>query len=248
MARPPRTRVLALALGLTLLGPGGCGSDEPEQPPIYLDGNGGPWLDGLKWPTPDYGPFPDFGPFPDSKGPATDAGPQDSGGSDGPLSPDSGACPGPTGAKCSPACGSSQLCTAASGGTCAKLYTLAGAASKPKAMVQIALAYVECWNKQPKSDTLCATFDTCTMTGSLTHNMVKNWVCNQSQVTDFPNATVHNLAKQVNGCGLTNITRPDWKINSIQGGVRGKVCLTYDSISWWPDKLHVNTCKAFPPK
>lgn len=231
----------------------GCGSDEPGSQ-IKLDG-GGVKLDGIQWPDwgglPKYdfggGPKYDQGWIPPSDGQVPTDGPSNT---DGPqVSPDgSSSCPGPTNATCSPACQSSELCTEASGGRCAKVYTLTGPASNKAALLQVALAYVECWNKGPSVDTLCATFNTCGMTGTLDENMVKNWVCNTAQVSDFPSAAVHDAAKAACGCGMTQIYKPDWKVPSLASGKQGNVCLTYDVISWWPDDMDVDLCKNFPPK
>lgn len=242
---------LSLLAAFSLLAAGwGCSSDEPGRPPVYLDS--GVKLDGIQWP--DWGGPPkydwgsiklDQGWIPPQDGQVPgDGTPGDSQS----ITDGSTGCPGPAGVSCAPACQSGELCTEASGGRCAKVFTLSGPASNKPVLLQVALAYVECWNKGPSVDTLCATFDTCGMTGTLDENMVKNWVCNTAQVSDFPNAATHDKAKEVCGCAIYQQYKPDWKVSSMPASEKGKVCLSYDVISWWPDDMDVDLCKSFPPK
>jgi len=223
----------------------GCSSDEPVNYPPPGDGV---VLDGINWP--DYGPFNpyDYGPFKFDTGTV----PGDGSAVDGAVSDatgdGSGGCPGPAGANCSPACVGGDLCTEAEGGKCAPVYVLTGPASDEAVLLKVALAYAECWSKQPSVDTLCATFDTCNMTGTLDDQMVKTWVCDTAQVSDFPNSATFDTAQNVCGCAWYQTYRPDWRISSINPGKNGDVCVSYDVISWWPDALVVDYCKNFPPQ
>lgn len=214
----------------------GCGSEDPPHQPV-TDGLP-PWPDGNPWI--DWGHIPqyDTGPLPDTGKPKDGA----------PTGDSSTSCPGPTGATCATSCQSTEICTAASGGKCAKLFTLSGSASSKAVLVQVATAYVECWNKAPSVDTLCSAFDTCALTGTLDEKTVRDWVCKTAQVSDFSTAATYNTAKTVCGCGTTQVDRPDWKISSIPTGKKGEVCLTYDVVSWWYDWITVDLCKNFPPK
>jgi len=231
--------LLALAVAL------GCGSEEPGGNPIKLDQG-----EKLDWPVqwPDWGvPKYDIGPFKLDQGQPKLDGQVPVGDGDGPKTDGQG-CPDPQNAQCNPGCQAKELCTEASGGRCAKLYTLSGPASNKTVLLQVALAYVDCWSKAPAVDTLCATFDACGMTGTLDGSMVTNWVCNSAQVSDFPSTAVHDSAKTACGCSVIDYNKADWKIPSFVGGKKGDVCLTYDSISWWPDDMDVDLCKNFPPK
>jgi hypothetical protein len=86
------------------------------------------------------------------------------------------------------------------------------------------------------------------MTGTLDENMVKNWVCNTAQVSDFPSSAIHDEAKSLCGCAIYQQYKPDWQVPPLASGKNGQVCLSYDSIDWWPDDLEVDLCKNFPPK
>jgi hypothetical protein len=235
-----------MLLGLTLA----CTAEEP--PPTKYDA-GVTIADGPVWP--DYGsgktdmwvPSKDSGPPPkDGASPKEGGSGSDGAGPD--IKPD-----GPSNCKspkvsCKPTCTSKEICTAAKSGTCSTAYFLSGPASNKKALLAIAMGFVDCWNKQASSDTLCSTFDACSMTGTMSEGLVKSWVCNMSQVSDFPSAAKHKTAKSVFGCGIIDQYRPDWKVKSISAKERGSICLSYNSISWWPDKIEVNNCGSYPPK
>lgn len=169
---------------------------------------------------------------------------------DGGGSKDSGpACTSPTGVSCTPACTSGKLCSAAKGGMCATEVVLSGPASNSAVLKAMGNAYATCWTKNPKVDTLCSTLNTCAMTGTLTVDMVRNWVCKVATSSDFPSATALDKAKDVCGCsGVPGTNNTDWKISTIIGGGKAKVCLSYDYSSWWTDYVHVNDCANFPPK
>jgi hypothetical protein len=242
-----RTRALPALVALAALAAIGvaCGSEEP--PPHLTYPEAGTRLDGAVWP--DYGAWPplDTGqqPSPDLARP--DGGPLPDGAADAAGDGAPPSCPGPTAAKCAAACASDEVCTEAKGGTCVKQVVLSGAATDKAVLKEIALAYVNCFGKAAKDDTLCYSFNTCAMTGSLTDKEVCEWVCKKSGVSDFPTSTVSDSAKAICGCGWTDKYRPDWKIGSIISGKRGIVCLTYDVVSWWYDLLNVNDCQYFPP-
>ncbi len=231
---------LAAALGIA------CGSEEPPPHNTYPEAK--VRLDGVVWP--DYGPWPqlDKGGTPNPDLPRKDGGPPadgapDATGADG--APPS--CPGPTAAKCAAACAGDEICTEAKGGTCVKQVVLSGAATDKAVLKEVALAYVNCFAKAPSADTLCYTFNTCALTGSLTDQGVCDWVCNKSGVSDFPTPAVSDSAKSVCGCGWTDKKRPDWKVGSIIPGKKGVICLGYDVVSWWYDLLNVNDCQYWPP-
>jgi hypothetical protein len=239
---------LGLVFVLGVLVPGaGCGGE--ETPPHLTYPEAKVKLDGVVWP--DYGPWPPADlnkqPLPDLRGP--DGGPPpdgaaDAGTGDGSPTP---SCPGPSAAKCAAACAADEVCTEAKGGTCVKQVVLSGAATDKAVLKEVALAYVNCFAKAPSADTLCYTFNTCALTGSLTDAGVCDWVCNKSGVSDFPSSTVSASAKSICGCGWTDKKRPDWKIGSIIPGKKGVVCLGYDVVSWWYDLLNVNDCQYWPP-
>ena len=248
-------KVLTLgASALLLIAAASClGDDQPPNNP-KLDGT---YInkEGVVWP--DYGSpvvdmwvpnSPDKGQTNNDGGGSTDgSGPADGG--DGGGSTDSGgACPGPSGVKCAPTCTSKEICTAAKKSTCATAYTLSGPASNKKALLIAALAFLDCWNKQATADRLCSTFDACGMTGTMSAGLLKSWVCNLAQVSDFPSAAKHKATKTVFGCGTFDTTRPDWKVSTIPAKKRGTICLSYNSISWWPDRIEVNNCASYPPK
>ena len=183
-------------------------------------------------------------------------GAKDSGGTgdastgDGGGSKDSGpACNSPTGVSCTPKCTSGSLCSAAKGGMCATEVVLSGPASNKAVLKAMGNAYANCWVKAPKVDTLCSTLNTCAMTGTLTVDMVRNWICKVATSSDFASATLYDEAKDVCGCsGVPGTNNTDWKITSIIGGSKAKVCLSYDYSSWLKDYVHVNDCANFPPK
>lgn len=241
-------RFLLITVGVVALGAAavGCGSETPG-PPLRLDGGK---LDGYKWP--DFGgpkydlPFN----YDTYVPPKLDGSTPGDGGGDGsaPPSDGGGTCPGPSGASCS-GCPSTHLCTAAKGGTCAKTVVLSGPASGKAVLKAVALAYVECWGKKPSKDTLCSTFDTCNMTGMLTDQMVKNWVCNVAQVSDFPSSAVLDEVKGLVACSFYQTYRPDWQVTSITGGKKADICMSFDVDGWlYYDYLYVDACSNYPPK
>lgn len=225
----------------------GCGADEPTIP-FRIDG-GGYQTDGVYWS--DYGSQPKYDQglrFDLGGTPQQDGQPMGDGSQGGDSTPTG--CQGPTGASCS-TCAPDLICTAAKGGTCTKSIKLVGPASGKPVLKAVANAYVACWAKQPPQDTLCSTFDTCQMTGTLTDPMVCDWVCKQSQVADFPNVTKHDTAKMICGCAIYQKPyRPDWQVSSLVSGQQGIVCLSYDKDGDWMyfDYLYVDTCSKYPPK
>ena len=174
---------------------------------------------------------------------ASDGSSNNDGASDG-----SSTCPAPSGAKCTPACPSKSLCTPAKGGMCATTYHLIGPASNKQVLSTVAMAYSDCWAKQPKADTLCSTFDACKMTGTLTESMIRDWVCKVAKASDFPSQKKYDDAYSVCGCSIIGVDRPDWKITSIGSNKKGVVCLSYNVVSFTFDWVEVNNCSAFPPK
>ena len=169
---------------------------------------------------------------------------------DGGGSADSGLpCTSPTGVSCTPKCSSGMLCSAAKGGMCATEVVISGPASNKKALVAMATAYANCWIKNPKVDTLCSTLNTCAMTGTLTENMVRDFVCKTATSSDFTSKTIFDKAQDVCGCsGIPGTNNTSWKITTITGGGKAKVCLSYDYSMLWTDYVHVNDCANFPPK
>jgi hypothetical protein len=225
----------------------GCGAGDPTAGPgVALDGGGS--LEGFGgWP--DYGsPFSYDGVITYDTGGSSSS----SDGSSQSQSSDGGsggeACKTPPGLGCT-GCPSGQICSAVKGGTCASAVVLTGPASNKAALRAVALAYVTCWNKAPSSDVLCATFDTCKMTGTITAQMVSDWVCNQAQVSDFPSSTIYDQAQSLVACSWYQTARPDWKLNGFIGGEKGAVCLSYDvdGYLYYLDTLHVNACSKYPP-
>jgi hypothetical protein len=244
-------RFLLITVGVVALGAAavGCGAETPG-PQLRLDGGGGK-LDGHKWP--DFGgpkydlPFNYDTYVPPKLDGST---PPGDGGGDGsaPPSDGGGTCPGPSGASCS-GCPSTHLCTAAKGGTCAKTVVLSGPASGKAVLKAVALAYVECWGKKPSKDTLCSTFDTCNMTGMLNDQMVKTWVCNSAQVSDFPSSAVFDEVKGIVSCSFYQTYRPKWQVTSVTGGKKADICMSFDVDGWlYYDYLNVDACSKYPPK
>lgn len=229
-----------------------CSSADP--PPNNVKYDGVSLVDGPQWP--DYGSGKndmwvqpkDVGPKPKDGFVSTEGGTiLDGPGSD--FKPDGPSnCKSPTGVSCKPTCTSKEVCTSAKSGTCTTAYFLSGPASNTKALLTAAMAFVDCWNKQASTDTLCSTFDACSVTGTLSDGLIKSWVCKLAQVSDFPSAAKHKTAKSVFGCGTLDIFRPDWKVKTVPSKARGMICLSYNSISWWPDRIEVNNCSSYPPK
>ena len=226
--------ILSLVFAVTLLwGMLACTAEEP--PPAKYD-NGVTITDGPVWPDYGSGKKDMWVPSKDSGPPPKDGAPSKEGGTvtDGPaadIKPDGpGNCKSPTGVSCKPTCTSKEVCTKAKSGTCTTAYFLSG------------------WNKQASSDTLCATYDACSMVGTMSEGLVKSWVCKLAQVSDFPSAAKHKTAKGIFGCSVIDIYRPDWKVKSVVAKERGSICLSYNSISWWPDRVEVNNCSSYPPK
>lgn len=224
--------VAALAASVLL---GGCGADTPPNrseagADLFSDWYA-PWE---AWLPPDYGSTPDAGPR------------------DGPKSPDSATCKKPSGVTCSSACGLQQACTGASGGSCATTLSLVGSADQTAVLVKVATAYVDCWNKQPGTNLLCATFDTCQMTGSLTRDKVRNWICNKAQISDFPSASYHSTARSILACAIPDvIERPLWYVTSVDASEVGLSCMSfhdYGSMPWDLDRVDIDLCKNYPPK
>lgn len=243
---PVVTVVLMLMLMLVLV-VAGCGAQEPGGPPFpepgSSDGDGGVAWDGMGWW--DLGPWRfDTGYAPQlDQGLPPDQGPTE----DGEAPDESNSCEKPPVA--CPACASDEICSEAKGGTCVKVVTLKGPASDKEVLKEVALAYVECWGKQPSADSLCVAFDTCEMSGTLTASMVEDWVCNLSQVSDFPNSTKHSKAQDLCGCHWYGYDRADWQVATLGSGEQGLTCLSYDVNAWlYYDHLHVNRCKLYPPK
>jgi len=132
---------------------------------------------------------------------------------------------------------------------CATEVVITGPASNKTALAAMANAYASCFAKNPKVDTLCSTLNTCSMTGTMTVDMVRNWVCKLATSGDFASKTLFDKAKDVCGCsGIPGTNNTDWKIKTIVGGAKAKICLSYDYSSWWTDYVHVNQCANFPPK
>jgi hypothetical protein len=216
----------------------GCSTEEPPPHLLKLD-------QGIAWP--DYGGLPSYDISAPSYGDAYTHGDAGAAGADGWASGDgASSCSSPTSASCS-SCSASQTCTDHKAGTCVKTRSLTGAASTKAVLLQVALAYVACWKSSQKGDFLCETFDTCAMTGTLTDQMVKDWVCDKAQISDFPDSTTHDTARNVCGCsGLIKVYRPDWKVSSLSADGKGLICLSHDAISFKPDRLRVDDCKDFP--
>lgn len=167
------------------------------------------------------------------------------------VTPDSGPpCSLPSGVSCSPACTTGQLCSAAKGGMCAAEVVLAGPASNAKALKVVGNAYASCWVKNPAVDTLCSTLNTCAMTGTLTVDMVRNWVCKTATASDFASKTLYDKAQDVCGCsGLPFTNNTKWKIASIVGGSKAKICISFDNGNLvTKDYINVDQCANFPPK
>jgi len=169
---------------------------------------------------------------------------------DSSVKPDSGPpCSSPSGVSCTPKCSSGKLCSAAKGGMCATEVVISGPASNKKALLTMAKAYASCWAKNPKVHTLCSTLNTCGMTGTMTVDMVRNFVCKVATSSDFSSKSMYDKATDVCGCsGIPGTNNTDWKIKTIIGGGKAKVCISYDYSSIWTDYIHVNTCANFPPK
>ena len=245
MRRLLRVMLAGGALAMAL----GCSSDEPGGPGPWLDQGGGGG-DTFFWP--DWGGVKQDFWFPDYGSPKQDGGPAGDGAAvgDGTFQDGSGSCTGPQNATCNPPCQAKQICTEANGGRCAQVYTLSGPASGKDVLLQMALAYVECWNKQPSVDTLCSTFDACGMTGQLTESMITSWLCNQAQVSDFPSSAVYDQARSLVACSWYQTYRPDWKTpgKTLEANKKGTICLSYDHQSYWLDDMDVDTCNNFPPQ
>jgi hypothetical protein len=231
-----------LRVGLVAIGLVACGT---EAPPHYNYPEAQVRLDGsITWP--EMGQVPDssvikldgVSPTPDARG--------DSLKGDGPAP----SCPGPPAAKCA-SCSTGEVCTEAKGGMCVKQVVLIGPATDKAVLKLVAMAYVSCWAKAPADDTLCATFNTCDMTGALTDAIVSDWICNKAQVGDFPSSTEYDAARGLSKCSIWQgqfVYRPDWKVGSIISGKKGTICLTYDKNPWYSfDRLNVNDCQYFPP-
>jgi len=240
--RCPRAGVTVLILGV-LLG-AACSPDEPPQHLVYPDLSG-PRRDGYK-------PFwPDGNGWRD-RGQRREAGAADRRVSDGrPAGDGQAGCAVPTSVVCSNGCPGGEICTEAKGGACVKRLILTGPATDKAALAAVALAYVRCWDQDPSDDQLCATFDTCAMTGVLTEAAISDWVCSKAGITDFPTADDYDTARGVCRCSTWQgelVYRPDWKVSSIVAGQNGIVCLSYDKRPWYEfDRLNVNDCQAFPP-
>lgn len=239
----PALTLMATVIGLALMG---CAAEAPTAHlPGLEQGIGFPDF-GVPASSDGWGQYGDS--FVPPYGDATTYGDTGAAGTtDGSASGDGGsACASPTSASCS-SCSASQTCTGNKAGTCVKTRSLTGAASSKALLLQVALAYVACWKSSQKGDFLCETFNTCAMTGSLTHQMVKDWVCKQAQVVDFPDSTTHGVAKDVCGCsGMIKVYRPDWKLSSLSADKQGIICLSHDAISFKPDRLRVDGCENFP--
>ena len=245
---PACSLLMAVALLWSLVA---CTAEEP--PPTKYDGV--QLVDGPQWP--DYGPGkndmwvpPKDTGTPPKDGAFTEGGTLIDGSAGDFIKPDGpGNCKSPTGVSCKPTCTSKEVCTAAKSGTCTTTYFLSGPASNTKALLALALAFVDCWNKQASSDTLCSTLDGCAMTGTMSDGLIKSWVCKIAQVSDFPSAAKHKTAQSVFQCGTLDLFyRPDWKVKTIPSKERGTICLSYNSVSWLPDKIEVNNCSSYPPK
>ncbi|MCC6748205.1 MAG: hypothetical protein IT371_11130 [Deltaproteobacteria bacterium] len=160
-----------------------------------------------------------------------------------------GNCGSPIGGSCQ-SCAANELCTPAGSGTCAARIELRGAADSKEVMVAINLAYVACWKKSPKADTLCATFDTCALTGTVSEQMVKDWICKKAQKTDFPTSADYDEARGLNKCNWLRgqlVYRPNWQIAGLEPGKLGVACLGYDQNPIYKtDRLPVHDCTSFP--
>jgi hypothetical protein len=223
-----------------LTGCAGCGTDDSGPPNPTQDG-GIVWPDYGNVPNYDtgYNPIYDTGNWPTYDGPASTD-----------TSVDSAAtCPGPTGAACNPPCDPDQICTEANGGTCAKMHILTGQASSKEVLLEVAIAHAECWLKQPTSPTMCATFDACQLTGTITQDIFRNWVCDQSQISDFPSSGHYEAVHDsVCGCGLINMMRLEWQ-TAIGAGKQGLFCISYnpDWSLFVYDYVVGHDCSVFPP-
>ncbi len=233
---------LGLALALLASAPG-C---TEEDPPPYTGNQDFGWSwEALTWP--DYGQRNDVYLFQRDQGVRRDGQPRDGAGGDA-GSDASAACTGPTGVSCTPSCTSTELCTAAKSGTCVTTLQLKGPASNAPVLAAVANAYATCYARQPSADTLCFALDTCQMTGMLTENMVKSWMCTLATPTDLGGQSKYDAAYSACGCGFFDVYRPDWQITTIGANEKGLTCFTYDANSIFSyDRVNVDLCSKFPP-
>ncbi|MCC6751693.1 MAG: hypothetical protein IT371_28835 [Deltaproteobacteria bacterium] len=218
----------------------GCGSSQTGRKDARAKADGFTLGDG------GWGYLDGGGPIPDIWTPTGDLRPA----GDGPASGDaSGKCSKPQGASCT-GCAADESCTAANGGTCAKKIALSGSSTDAKNLLMVAVAYVDCWNKQSTGSKLCFTFDSCAMQGSLNGQMVKEWVC-KAQVSDFPDSATHGTARSILACnGIWEIERPQWKLSGMNAGEDGLNCMSYHdygTMPWDLDRVDIHDCAKFPP-
>jgi len=150
---------------------------------------------------------------------------------------------------CKKTCAPKELCTEASGGTCATTTVLSGKADSKAVFRAIALAYLECWKKAPSQDTLCSTFDTCALEGSVSEASIKEWICKKAQVVDFKDKPTYDDVRSVGGCEIWQTYRPRFMspVASIDKSERAETCLGYDKNPLWQfDRVAVHACKSFP--
>jgi len=229
-------KYLFLLIGILFLF--ACNSDDPGSGQVHVDGSIS-W-DGMYWT--DYGTWNQF----DWGNNQFDLIAFEDGFGDGQQINDGDVlCPGPPGITCTPFCLTDQLCTAAQEGSCVKRVELIGPAEDKAVLVEVVLAYVECWAKEPEEDSLCVTFDTCQLQGTLTEEMVYNWVCDDAQISDFPSVSNFEAAQEVCGCGITNLYKVEWQINDLAPNQQGIYCLSYNVVSMWYDSMNVDSCSNF---
>jgi len=127
---------------------------------------------------------------------------------------------------------------------------LSGGTTDKKLLVALAMAFVDCWKKQPSDDALCYALDTCGMTGNLSQSDFDDWLCNKSQVLDFASAEDHKAALDLLECGawIKLHYRPDWKVTPLTAGKKGILCMSYNKEPIWAaDRLPIAECQKFPP-
>jgi hypothetical protein len=161
-------------------------------------------------------------------------------------------CPAPTGANCTTACGSGDLCTAAKGGTCAQRTVLSGAVTDKAVLVALTEAIVLCWNKfNGGKSVLCNALDTCGMQIALAQSVLDDFVCKKAVVTDFSSSSMYSGnegAYSIFNCAQTPIIgvyRIDWKMNPIAATQKGSTCLAFHKYTLGPqDRVDVIDCKS----
>ncbi len=155
-------------------------------------------------------------------------------------------CKEPEDVKCSASCTGTTSCTGAKGGSCTNVITLEGDSTSNDVLRTITRAYIDCWRSYPGKDKVCATFDTCEITGEITSNTVKYWICNVATYKELDSKKMDELdvARSLVHCSYYYgfIERPVWDTTLTPGG-KGKVCLAYDHRGGWgKDRLKIGEC------